>query len=212
MSQIAGDLLESGRGRIRGRRCRSAKLDITSRSQLGHAPPSEAPPCRTATPSNRARPSHSAWSRVPRRHRKRGPAGQRGRAVIPKPLPGPRRRRLRLLRCWTGQDRLTERLGLDRFRCTCLTAARRSGSGSPPGPPERITEIISWNGNVYAEELSDCWNPVRACWKDPSEANREAIRTSLVPQTAIWQRPRHKAGQPRRLRARQLPPRSQRRR
>ena len=85
------------------------------------------------------------------------------------------------------------------------------GFGVAARHPERITDIITQNGNVYAEELSDCWNPVRACWKDPSEANREAIRTSRVPQTAIWQRPRHKAGQPRRLRARQLPPRSQRR-
>jgi len=37
MSQIAGDLRESGRGGIRGRRCGSAKLGITSPSQLGDA-------------------------------------------------------------------------------------------------------------------------------------------------------------------------------
>jgi len=42
MSQIAGDLQESGCGGIRGRRCGSAKLDITSRSQLGHVLPGDA--------------------------------------------------------------------------------------------------------------------------------------------------------------------------
>ena len=42
MSQIAGDLRESGRGGIRGRRCGSAKLGITSRRQLGRVLPSDA--------------------------------------------------------------------------------------------------------------------------------------------------------------------------
>src|SRR5580700_9389806 len=39
--------------------------------------------------------------------------------------------------------------------------------------PDRITAIISQNGNAYEEGLSDGWNPIRAYWQDPSQANRE---------------------------------------
>jgi pimeloyl-ACP methyl ester carboxylesterase len=61
------------------------------------------------------------------------------------------------------------------------------GFGIAARHPERITAIISQNGNVYEEGLSDGWNPVQAYWKDPSPANRDAIRTLLEPQTTIWQ-------------------------
>lgn len=84
-------------------------------------------------------------------------------------------------------DRLTEVLGLDRFALYVF------GYGAPVGfrlatrHPERITAIISQNGNAYTEGLSDGWNPVQAYWQDPSEANRETIRMFLAPQTTIWQ-------------------------
>ena len=53
--------------------------------------------------------------------------------------------------------------------------------------PERITAIISQNGNAYHEGLSDGWNPIRAYWQDPSEANRTALRAFLSPATTVWQ-------------------------
>src|SRR5262245_27813904 len=53
--------------------------------------------------------------------------------------------------------------------------------------PERITAIISQNGNAYEEGLSDGWNPIRAYWERPSQANREALRTLLSPETTLWQ-------------------------
>ena len=76
-------------------------------------------------------------------------------------------------------DRLTEVLALDRFALYVF------GYGAPVGfriatrHPERITAIISQNGNAYTEGLSDGWNPVQAYWQDPSEANRETIRMFL---------------------------------
>ena len=45
--------------------------------------------------------------------------------------------------------------------------------------PDRITAIISQNGNAYEEGLSDGWNPIRAYWQEPSPANREALRAFL---------------------------------
>ena len=61
------------------------------------------------------------------------------------------------------------------LRSTSSTTARRPASGIAPQHPERITAIISQNGNAYEEGLSDGWNPIRAYWKDPSQANREAL-------------------------------------
>jgi pimeloyl-ACP methyl ester carboxylesterase len=53
--------------------------------------------------------------------------------------------------------------------------------------PERITAIISQNGNAYEEGLSEGWNPIRAYWQEPSNANRKALRAFLSPQTTRWQ-------------------------
>lgn len=52
---------------------------------------------------------------------------------------------------------------------------------------ERITAIISQNGNAYEEGLSDGWTPIRAYWEDASEVNRKALRAFLSPETTRWQ-------------------------
>jgi pimeloyl-ACP methyl ester carboxylesterase len=53
--------------------------------------------------------------------------------------------------------------------------------------PDRITAIISQNGNAYEEGLSDGWNPIRAYWQEPSQANRDALRAFLAPEATRWQ-------------------------
>jgi pimeloyl-ACP methyl ester carboxylesterase len=45
--------------------------------------------------------------------------------------------------------------------------------------PERVTAIVSQNGNAYEEGLGDAWAPLRRYWSDPSDANRNAIRGIL---------------------------------
>jgi pimeloyl-ACP methyl ester carboxylesterase len=65
--------------------------------------------------------------------------------------------------------------------------------GSPVGlrvalqMPDRISAIISQNGNAYEEGLSNGWDPIRAYWKDPSPANRDALRVFLKPETTTFQ-------------------------
>ena len=65
--------------------------------------------------------------------------------------------------------------------------------GSPVGlrialqMPDRIFAIISQNGNAYEEGLSNGWDPFRAYWKDPSRANRDALRVFLKPETTAFQ-------------------------
>src|SRR6202023_3330119 len=53
--------------------------------------------------------------------------------------------------------------------------------------PERITAIISQNGNAYGEGLSEGWNPIQKYWKEPTEANRARLRAFLTAETTKWQ-------------------------
>ena len=82
---------------------------------------------------------------------------------------------------------LTEVLGLDRFALYVFDYGAPIGFRIAVRHPERITAIISQNGNAYEEGLSDGWNPIQAYWKEPSQANRKAIHVMVAPQTTIWQ-------------------------
>ena len=53
--------------------------------------------------------------------------------------------------------------------------------------PERITAIISQNGNAYEEGLSEGWNPIQKYWKEPTSENRAALREFLKPEATKWQ-------------------------
>jgi len=84
-------------------------------------------------------------------------------------------------------DRFTGVVGFDKFAVYIFDYGAPTGLRIALKRPERITAIISQNGNAYEEGLSDGWNPIRAYWKDPSNANREALRAFLTPETTLWQ-------------------------
>jgi pimeloyl-ACP methyl ester carboxylesterase len=84
-------------------------------------------------------------------------------------------------------DRFTEVIGLDRFAVYVFDYGAPTGFRLAARHPERITAIISQNGNAYAEGLSDGWDPIRAYWQNPSPANRDALRAFLSPETTMWQ-------------------------
>ena len=84
-------------------------------------------------------------------------------------------------------DRFTEAVGFDRYAVYVFDYGAPTGFLLAVKHPERITAIISQNGNAYEEGLSDGWNPIRAYWKDPSPANRDALRAFLKPETTMWQ-------------------------
>lgn len=46
--------------------------------------------------------------------------------------------------------------------------------------PERVTAIVSQNGNAYEEGLGDAWHPIRRYWANPSAENREALRRDVL--------------------------------
>ena len=84
-------------------------------------------------------------------------------------------------------DRFTEIVGFDRYAVYVFDYGAPTGFRLAVKHPDRITAIISQNGNAYEEGLSDGWNPIRAYWQDASPANREALRAFLKPETAVWQ-------------------------
>jgi len=84
-------------------------------------------------------------------------------------------------------DRFTEIVGLKRFALYVFDYGAPTGFRIAAKHPDRVTAIISQNGNAYEEGLSEGWTPIRAYWQEPSSANREALRSFLTPETTRWQ-------------------------
>jgi pimeloyl-ACP methyl ester carboxylesterase len=81
----------------------------------------------------------------------------------------------------------TEKIGLKRFAIYIFDYGAPVGLRIALKRPERITAIVSQNGNAYEEGLSEGWNPIRAYWEDPSQKNRDALRGFLKPETTVSQ-------------------------
>lgn len=84
-------------------------------------------------------------------------------------------------------DRFTELLDLRRFAIYVFDYGAPIGFRLAARHPDRVAAIISQNGNAYEEGLSDGWDPIRAYWREPSPAHREALRSFLAPETTRWQ-------------------------
>ena len=84
-------------------------------------------------------------------------------------------------------DRFTETLGLDRYAVYVFDYGAPVGLRLALRHPERVTAIISQNGNAYVEGLSDGWDPIRKYWEAPTDENRAALRQLLTPETTQWQ-------------------------
>jgi pimeloyl-ACP methyl ester carboxylesterase len=77
-------------------------------------------------------------------------------------------------------DRFTQVIGLKRHAIYVFDYGAPVGFRLALAHPERITAIISQNGNAYEEGLSQGWNPIQKYWKEPTRANREALREFLT--------------------------------
>jgi pimeloyl-ACP methyl ester carboxylesterase len=81
----------------------------------------------------------------------------------------------------------TDAIGFDRYALYVFDYGAPTGFRLAVRHPQRVSAIITQNGNAYEEGLSDGWNPIRAYWKDPTQANRDAIHTLVLPETTVWQ-------------------------
>jgi pimeloyl-ACP methyl ester carboxylesterase len=83
--------------------------------------------------------------------------------------------------------RFTEVIGLERFAIYIFDYGAPVGLRLAMKHPQRITAIISQNGNAYEEGLSEGWSPIQAYWRAPTQANRDALRSFLAPETTRFQ-------------------------
>jgi pimeloyl-ACP methyl ester carboxylesterase len=84
-------------------------------------------------------------------------------------------------------DLFTETVGLKRYAIYVFDYGAPVGFRLALAHPERITALISQNGNAYIEGLSEGWNPIQKYWREPTEANRAALREFLTSETTKWQ-------------------------
>jgi pimeloyl-ACP methyl ester carboxylesterase len=83
--------------------------------------------------------------------------------------------------------RFTELVGLTRFALYVFDYGAPVGLRLALAHPERISAIVSQNGNAYVEGLSDGWNPIERYWRAPTAENRAALRAFLTPETTAFQ-------------------------
>jgi len=79
-------------------------------------------------------------------------------------------------------DGFTQTIGLERYAIYVFDYGAPVGLRLALAHPERITAIISQNGNAYEEGLSQGWIPIQKYWKEPTAENRAALRDFLTPE------------------------------
>ena len=84
-------------------------------------------------------------------------------------------------------DTFTQSIAHERFAIYVFDYGAPVGFRLALARPERITAIISQNGNAYVEGLSQGWNPIQKYWKAPTPENRAALRDFLKPEATKWQ-------------------------
>lgn len=81
----------------------------------------------------------------------------------------------------------TLQLKLDKFAIYVFDYGAPVGFRLALSNPEKITGIISQNGNAYEEGLSEGWNPIRKYWTEKTSQNRDALKSFLTEETTKWQ-------------------------
>lgn len=74
----------------------------------------------------------------------------------------------------------TEALKLQRYALYIFDYGAPVGLRLAMAHPERVTAIVSQNGNAYEEGLGDAWGPIRKYWAEPTPQNREVIRQNVL--------------------------------
>jgi pimeloyl-ACP methyl ester carboxylesterase len=75
-----------------------------------------------------------------------------------------------------------EQVGLSKFAIYIFDYGAPTGLRLALRFPERITALITQNGNAYVEGFSKGWEPWQRYWREPTPENREACRSALSPE------------------------------
>ena len=84
-------------------------------------------------------------------------------------------------------EAFTEAINLRRYAIYVFDYGSPVGLRLAVAHPDRITAIISQNGNAYVEGLSQGWNPIQKYWQEPTPENRAALRAFIQPDSVKWQ-------------------------
>jgi pimeloyl-ACP methyl ester carboxylesterase len=79
-------------------------------------------------------------------------------------------------------DGLMQALGIEHYTIYLFDYGAPTGLRLAAAHPERVSALISQNGNAYEEGLGPMWALFRRYWDDPSPENREACRATLAPE------------------------------
>jgi pimeloyl-ACP methyl ester carboxylesterase len=71
-------------------------------------------------------------------------------------------------------------LGLKKYTLYVFDYGAPTGFRLALAHPERVTAIVSQNGNAYEEGLGDAWAPIRAYWANPNAENRDVLRQGIL--------------------------------
>lgn len=77
-------------------------------------------------------------------------------------------------------EAFTDALGLERYAIYVFDYGAPTGFRIAMHHPEKVTAIVSQNGNAYEEGLGDAWGPIRTYWAQPTPANRDVIRQNIL--------------------------------
>jgi pimeloyl-ACP methyl ester carboxylesterase len=77
-------------------------------------------------------------------------------------------------------EAFTDALGLQRYAIYVFDYGAPTGFRMAMHRPERVTAIVSQNGNAYEAGLGDAWAPIRSYWSAPNAQNRETIRANIL--------------------------------
>jgi pimeloyl-ACP methyl ester carboxylesterase len=85
----------------------------------------------------------------------------------------------------TVMTHFTEAAGLGRFAIYLFDYGAPIGLRMAMDHPERVTAIVSQNGNAYDEGLGPNWARLRRIWAEPTEANRNSLRPGFSPEANV---------------------------
>src|SRR5262249_32903149 len=77
-------------------------------------------------------------------------------------------------------DAFTRVLKLDRYAMYVFDYGAPTGFRLAMAHPERVTAMVTQNGNAYEEGLGDAWGPIRKYWTSPTAENRDILRQSIL--------------------------------
>jgi pimeloyl-ACP methyl ester carboxylesterase len=77
-------------------------------------------------------------------------------------------------------EAFTQALKLNRYAIYLFDYGAPTGLRLAMAHPERVTAIVSQNGNAYEEGLGDAWGPIRKYWAEPTAENRDVIRKNVL--------------------------------